>query len=81
MWSRSSTRALGRWLTAARVQGERAQDAMLIATELVTNGVLHDGGDQIAFRAWRGRDGLSIEVQHRRPSSAAAVERTGDRAA
>jgi anti-sigma regulatory factor (Ser/Thr protein kinase) len=36
---------------------------MLIATELVTNGVLHDGGDQVGFRAWRGTDSLSMEVR------------------
>ena len=54
--------ALARWLEAARVHGERAYDALLVATELVTNGVLHDGGDHVTFRAWRGRDSVSIEV-------------------
>ena len=52
---------LRRWLgNRARTPGGR--DALLVVSELVTNGVIHDGGDDIVVRAEDGIEALTIEV-------------------
>jgi anti-sigma regulatory factor (Ser/Thr protein kinase) len=57
--------ALRAWLHEVGVDGQDATaDVLLVTSELVTNGVFHDGGDLITLRADRqGREGdVSIEV-------------------
>jgi anti-sigma regulatory factor (Ser/Thr protein kinase) len=53
---------LRRWLDDADVPSDQADDVVIVASELVTNGVLHAGSDVITLRA-AGRDGdVSLEV-------------------
>jgi anti-sigma regulatory factor (Ser/Thr protein kinase) len=55
--------ALRTWLHDAGVDGEDATaDVLVVSSELVTNGVLHDGGDLITLRADRQEGDVSIEV-------------------
>jgi len=55
--------ALRAWLHDVGVDGEDATaDVLVVASELVTNGVLHDGGDPITLRADRQDHDVSIEV-------------------
>jgi anti-sigma regulatory factor (Ser/Thr protein kinase) len=55
--------ALRAWLHHAGVDGEdAASDVLVVSSELVTNGVLHDGGDLITLRADRQDGDVSIEV-------------------
>jgi anti-sigma regulatory factor (Ser/Thr protein kinase) len=55
--------ALRAWLHDVGVDGEdAAADVLVVASELVTNGVFHDGGDLITLRADRERCDVSIEV-------------------
>ena len=35
------------WLAGAGFRGEGAHDVLVVVSELVTNGVIHDGGDDI----------------------------------
>jgi anti-sigma regulatory factor (Ser/Thr protein kinase) len=44
-------RALRRWLEQLDTDAEIAYDALLVATELATNGVLHDGGGDVTVHA------------------------------
>ncbi|HLY83805.1 MAG TPA: ATP-binding protein [Acidimicrobiales bacterium] len=55
--------ALRAWLHDVGVEGEDATaDVLVVASELVTNGVFHDGGDLITVRADK-RDGeVAVEV-------------------
>jgi anti-sigma B factor antagonist len=55
--------ALREWLHDAGVDGEDATaDVLAVTSELVTNGVLHDGGDLITVRAERQDGDVCIEV-------------------
>ena len=55
--------ALRTWLHEVGVNGEDATANVLVVTsELVTNGVMHDGGDLITLRADRQDRDVSIEV-------------------
>jgi anti-sigma regulatory factor (Ser/Thr protein kinase) len=55
--------ALRSWLHDVGVDGEDATaDVLVVTSELVTNGVLHDGGDLITLRADRLDRDVSIEV-------------------
>jgi anti-sigma regulatory factor (Ser/Thr protein kinase) len=55
--------ALRAWLHDVGVDGEDATaDVLVVTSELVTNGVLHDGGDLITLRANLQDRDVSIEV-------------------
>jgi anti-sigma regulatory factor (Ser/Thr protein kinase) len=55
--------ALRDWLHAVGVDEEVATaDVLVVASELVTNGVYHDGGDLITLRADLQNGDVSIEV-------------------
>lgn len=54
--------AIDPWLSSVGVVGSRAQDALVVVSELVTNGVLHDGGDDILVRADTVDGSLIIDV-------------------
>jgi anti-sigma regulatory factor (Ser/Thr protein kinase) len=55
--------ALRTWLHDVGVDGEDATaDVLIVTSELVTNGVFHDGGDMITLRADRQDGDVSIEV-------------------
>jgi anti-sigma regulatory factor (Ser/Thr protein kinase) len=55
--------ALRAWLHDVGVEGEDATaDVLVVSSELVTNGVFHDGGDLITLRAARQDCDVSIEV-------------------
>jgi len=50
------------WLAGAGCRGERAHDVLVVVSELVSNGVIHDGGDDIDLLLSRDDKGISIEV-------------------
>jgi anti-sigma regulatory factor (Ser/Thr protein kinase) len=51
------------WLHQVGVDGEdTTADVLLVTSELVTNGVFHDGGDLITLRAERQERDVSIQV-------------------
>jgi anti-sigma regulatory factor (Ser/Thr protein kinase) len=55
--------ALRSWLDDVGVDDDDATaDVLVVTSELVTNGVLHDGGDLITLRADRQDGDVSIEV-------------------
>jgi anti-sigma regulatory factor (Ser/Thr protein kinase) len=55
--------ALRAWLHDVGVDGEDVtSDVLVVSSELVTNGVFHDGGDLITLRALRQDGDVSIEV-------------------
>ena len=55
--------ALRAWLHDVGVHGEDAtSDVLVVSSELVTNGVFHDGGAQITLRADRHDRDVTIEV-------------------
>ena len=55
--------ALRAWLRDVGVDGEDATaNVLIVASELVTNGVFHDGGDLITLRADVQDRDVSIEV-------------------
>jgi len=55
--------ALRAWLHDVGVDGEDAtSDVLIVSSELVTNGVFHDGGDLITLRADRQNGDVRIEV-------------------
>lgn len=55
--------ALKVWLHEVGVDEEDATaDVLVVASELVTNGVFHDGGDRIILRAARQDGDVRIEV-------------------
>jgi anti-sigma B factor antagonist len=55
--------ALRAWLNDVGVEGENTvSDVLVVTSELVTNGVFHDGGDLITLRAEKQDQDVSIEV-------------------
>ena len=55
--------ALKAWLRDVGVDGADATaDVLVVSSELVTNGIFHDGGDLITLRADRQERDVSIEV-------------------
>jgi anti-sigma regulatory factor (Ser/Thr protein kinase) len=59
----SARAALKAWLHAEGVdERDPTEDVLIVTSELVTNGVLHDGGDLITLRADRHNGDVSIEV-------------------
>jgi anti-sigma regulatory factor (Ser/Thr protein kinase) len=59
----SARAALKAWLRDAGVdEGQPTADVLVVTSELVTNGVLHDGGDLITLRADRQNGDVAIEV-------------------
>ena len=55
--------ALRAWLHHVGVDGEyTTADVLVVSSELVTNGVFHDGGDLITLRADRQDSDVCIEV-------------------
>lgn len=50
------------WLCGAGFTGRAAEDAILVASELISNGVLHDGGGAIVLRAELEPGQLCLEV-------------------
>jgi len=55
--------ALRTWLQEVGIDGEHATaDVLIVTSELVTNGVFHDGGGPITLRAAEHRGDVSIEV-------------------
>jgi anti-sigma regulatory factor (Ser/Thr protein kinase) len=55
--------ALRAWLHDVGIDGEDAtSDVLVVTSELVTNGVFHDGGDLITLRAVRDDGDVSVEV-------------------
>jgi len=55
--------ALRAWLCDVGIDGEDATaDVLVVSSELVTNGVVHDGGDLITLRVDRRDREVSIEV-------------------
>ncbi len=50
------------WLAGAGYRGDRAHDVLVVVSELVTNGVIHDGGDDIELYLTKDDKGISIEV-------------------
>jgi anti-sigma regulatory factor (Ser/Thr protein kinase) len=55
--------ALRAWLEAAGVEDQEAAfDVLVVASELVTNGVFHDGGDMITVRAQLDAEEVVLEV-------------------
>ncbi len=55
--------ALREWLHDVGVDGkDETSDVLVVCSELVTNGVLHDGGDLITLRVDKRAGDVSIEV-------------------
>lgn len=67
--------ALRRWLRARLTDARRADDAELVATELVTNAIDHGAG-AAAVRVTVDDDAVRIEVDDRNPSVALTVGRS-----
>jgi anti-sigma regulatory factor (Ser/Thr protein kinase) len=52
-----------KWLTEEGYSGADIDGVLLVVSELVTNGIIHDGGDNIEVRVGPyGTRGVSIEV-------------------
>jgi anti-sigma regulatory factor (Ser/Thr protein kinase) len=56
------------WLEASAVETDTIDDFLVVASELVTNGVVHSTGDDITLRAWRDATSLGLEVISREPA-------------
>ena len=50
------------WLAGAGYRGEGAYDVLVVVSELVSNGVIHDGGNDIEISLSKDDTGISIEV-------------------
>jgi anti-sigma regulatory factor (Ser/Thr protein kinase) len=55
-------RAMAAWMTSIGASGRGTDDAVIVMSELVTNGLVHDGGDDIIVRADRIDGTLCIDV-------------------
>jgi anti-sigma regulatory factor (Ser/Thr protein kinase) len=58
----SARREVRAWLEALPVDPDTRDDVLLVLSELVTNGVLHNGGEVIAVSASGSRAGVCLEV-------------------
>jgi anti-sigma regulatory factor (Ser/Thr protein kinase) len=58
----SARREVRAWLEALPVDPDTRDDVLVVLSELVTNGVLHNGGEVIAVRASGDPAGVSLEV-------------------
>jgi anti-sigma regulatory factor (Ser/Thr protein kinase) len=71
-----SRRIVSAWLDSIDPSPAMRADALVITSELVTNGVLHDGGEEITLKAAGERSSITIEVvTSDRPISSAAFDR------
>jgi anti-sigma regulatory factor (Ser/Thr protein kinase) len=57
------------WLEATAVEADAIYDFLVVASELVTNGVVHSAGADVTVRAWHDDASLSLEVISREPSN------------
>jgi anti-sigma regulatory factor (Ser/Thr protein kinase) len=55
-------RRLGNWLASTGVDGETGFELVVVASELATNAILHDGGDDVTVRAQRTDDAVELAV-------------------
>ena len=60
--------AVSRWLEHRNLPPETRGDVLLVVSELVSNGVIHDGGDDLIVRAWADDGSIRIEVVSRAAS-------------
>jgi anti-sigma regulatory factor (Ser/Thr protein kinase) len=75
----AARRALRRWLEVEAVPEETTESILVVASELITNGVIHDGGEPITLRVRRAADEISVEVHTRdRPAGVAPYPRPTD---
>jgi anti-sigma regulatory factor (Ser/Thr protein kinase) len=51
------------WLERSGIADDVADDVLIVVSELVTNGVIHDGGAPICVRAWTEEADLCLEVR------------------
>jgi anti-sigma regulatory factor (Ser/Thr protein kinase) len=71
--------ALRAWLEAEEVPAETVRSILVVASELVTNGVMHAGGATITLRAFRSRADVSVEVRTAaRPAGSAPFSRASE---
>ena len=54
--------AIAAWLTSIAASRRHTDDVVIVISELVTNGLVHDGGDDIIVRADRVHGSLCIDV-------------------
>jgi anti-sigma regulatory factor (Ser/Thr protein kinase) len=59
----STRREVRAWLEELPVDPDTREDVLLVLSELVTNGVLHNGGGMIAVSASGDPAGVSLEVE------------------
>jgi anti-sigma regulatory factor (Ser/Thr protein kinase) len=57
-----SRRRVRGWLDDIGLDAETAASVLLVVSELVTNGVIHDGGEDIVLSASGDRSGVSLQV-------------------
>jgi anti-sigma regulatory factor (Ser/Thr protein kinase) len=53
---------VGDWLAEAGYGGQVTNDVLVVVSELVSNGVIHDGGNDIELFVSQDDTGISIEV-------------------
>lgn len=63
--ARLSRRALSAWLEKLGAGDAAIEDAEVVVSELVTNGVLHGSGDDIALTAYDDSRGVTLDVTTR----------------
>ena len=75
--ARSAVRA---WLDRLPYSEQTRADVLIVLSELVTNGVLHDGGSAITVSATGDRTGIFLEVDtaDRLPTSTSYHREMGD---
>ncbi|GAC1538206.1 MAG: hypothetical protein NVS3B12_23080 [Acidimicrobiales bacterium] len=73
-----SRRALTSWLTILGLNDEVIEDAAVVISELVTNGVVHSPGGDIAIIASDDPQGITLDVTtHPRPLETRTAGPTG----
>jgi anti-sigma regulatory factor (Ser/Thr protein kinase) len=55
-------RRLGDWLASTGVDSETGFELLVVASELATNAILHDGGDPVTVQAQRTDDAIELAV-------------------
>lgn len=70
--------ALAEWLDAAGVPADTAYDTLVVASELVTNGVIHAAGHDFALSAEQDHRSLIIEVTTTIPAENSIANAAGD---